>query len=191
MCSFLRNHGERVDQYGPSDRTRVDAPPGPTGAPAERPPEQPDERPAEQPAEQHVEIRFTIDDAERADTIAGTLLAAHVVACAQRIGPIRSRYWWSGALQQSDEWLVLLKTRSELTGRVIETVRAHHPYDTPEILAVPVVAGLSGYLGWIDRVTAEGGRDIGAAPDTEPGPKGGTGPEAGGRPGGTADPSPG
>lgn len=105
----------------------------------------------------HTEIRFTIDDPGRADQITGLLLAERLVACGQRVGPVVSRYWWSGSLEQNEEWLVLLKTRSELADRVIATIATHHPYDTPEIVAVPVVAGLAGYLDWIDEVTTPGG----------------------------------
>ncbi len=125
-CSFLSNYGERESRYAPSEIS---------------------------PPEAHVEIRFSIDDEARADEIVGALLARRLVACGQRIGPMTSRYWWSGKLQQSEEWLVLLKTRSELTGRVSEVIVAHHPYDTPEIVAVPIVTGLARYLDWIDTVT--------------------------------------
>jgi periplasmic divalent cation tolerance protein len=103
----------------------------------------------------YVELRFTIDDETAADAIVGALLADHLVACGQRIGPITSRYWWSGAIEQSDEWMVLLKTRSTLADRVIERIVEQHPYDTPEVIVVPIVAGHTAYLDWIGDVTAE------------------------------------
>ena len=49
----------------------------------------------------------------RADAIVGSLLARHLVACGQRTGPVTSRYWWNGSLEQAEEWLVLLKTRRD------------------------------------------------------------------------------
>ena len=101
----------------------------------------------------HAEIRFTVDDPDRADTIVGSLLAERVIACGQRIGPVLSRYWWSGRIERSDEWLVLVKTRSELVSRVIDMIVERHPYDTPEVIAVPIVAAHGGYLDWIDHVT--------------------------------------
>ena len=125
-CSFLSNYGERESRYAPS----IISPPV-----------------------THVEIRFSIDDKTRADQIIGALLARRLVACGQRIGPMTSRYWWSGKLEQSEEWLILLKTRSELTERVSDVITAHHPYETPEIVALPIVAGLAPYLDWIDTVT--------------------------------------
>jgi periplasmic divalent cation tolerance protein len=113
----------------------------------------------------HLEIRFTIDDEAAADAIISALLIERLVACGQRIGPIRSRYWWSGSIEQSEEWLVLLKTRSELTHRVIDTIVERHPYETPEVLAVPIVAGHADYLDWIDDVTVEAGDATAGAGD--------------------------
>ncbi len=85
----------------------------------------------------------------------GSLLGGHLVACGQRVGPVISRYWWHGSVEQAEEWLVLLKTRSELATRVIDAVVDGHPYETPEVVAFPILAGSVSYLGWIDEVTAE------------------------------------
>jgi periplasmic divalent cation tolerance protein len=89
-----------------------------------------------------VQIQFAIDDAGRADAIVESLLARHLVACGQRSGPMISRYWWRGSIEQSEEWLVVLKTRSELAARVIDAVVDDHPYDTPEVVAWPILEGL-------------------------------------------------
>jgi periplasmic divalent cation tolerance protein len=101
----------------------------------------------------HVQIQFAIDDPARADAMVESLLDRHLVACGQRTGPIRSRYRWRGSLDEAEEWLVLLKTRTELTDRVIEAVVDQHPYETPEVIAVPVVGGAPDYLEWIDQST--------------------------------------
>jgi len=101
-----------------------------------------------------VQIQFAIDDPEKADAIVGSLLARRLVACGQRTGPVTSRYWWNGSLEQSDEWLVLLKTRTSLASSVIDAVVAEHPYDTPEVIALAVSDGAPGYLEWIDVTTA-------------------------------------
>ena len=63
-----------------------------------------------------VQVQFAIDDAEKADEIVAFLLDRHLVACGQRIGPMVSRYWWEGSLEQAEEWLVLLKTRCRTGG---------------------------------------------------------------------------
>src|SRR5271169_1759139 len=84
----------------------------------------------------HVQVQFAIDDRERADAIVESLLTRRLVACGQRLGPVSSRYWWNGSLEESAEWLVLLKTRSELASQVIESIVADHPYEVPEVVAV-------------------------------------------------------
>ncbi len=101
----------------------------------------------------HVQVQFAIDDPVRADAMVESLLDSRLVACGQRTGPVRSRYRWQGSLEEAEEWLVLLKTRTELTDRVIELVVDQHPYETPEVIVVPVVGGARGYLEWIDRCT--------------------------------------
>jgi periplasmic divalent cation tolerance protein len=102
----------------------------------------------------HVQVQFAIDDAERADAIVEALLAEHLIACGQLLGPIRSRYWWEGRLEQADEWLVLMKTRAELARQVVAAVGRHHPYETPEVVTLELVGGAADYLAWIDEVTA-------------------------------------
>jgi periplasmic divalent cation tolerance protein len=102
----------------------------------------------------HVQIQFAIDDAARGDSIVESLLAVHLVACGQRTGPMTSRYWWGGSVEQAEEWLVILKTRSELASRVIHAVVSSHPYEVPEVVVVPILDGSPAYLAWIDEVTS-------------------------------------
>ncbi len=101
-----------------------------------------------------VEVRFTIDDSERADAIVDALLAGGLVACGQRSGPVESRYWWKGALERAEEWSVCLKTTAELAPDVVEAVGVAHPYETPEIVVVELAGGSGGYLEWIRREAA-------------------------------------
>ena len=105
----------------------------------------------------HVQIQFAIDDPVRADQIIEQLLVDRVVACGQRTGPVVSRYWWQGSLERAEEWLVLVKTRTELGPAVIEAVTAAHPYETPEVVVVDLAGGSPSYLEWIDQVTAPAG----------------------------------
>ena len=102
----------------------------------------------------HVQVEFTIDDRAVGDAILDSLLADGMVACGQTVGPIVSRYWWDGSVQESEEWMVLLKTRTDLSAPVIDAIVAQHPYDTPEVVVLPIVDGALGYLEWIDEVTA-------------------------------------
>lgn len=102
-----------------------------------------------------VQVQFALDDPERADAIVGSLLAEHLVACGQRTAPIISRYRWKGELEQAEEWLVLLKTRADLADRVIDAILRDHPYQTPEVIVLPVIQGSPAYLDWIAEATAD------------------------------------
>ena len=102
-----------------------------------------------------VQVQFAINDGEKADEIVAFLLVGHLVACGQRIGPMVSRYWWEGSLEQAEEWLVLLKTRAELAARVTDAIVGAHPYQTPEVITLAIVEGSPRYLEWIADATAE------------------------------------
>ena len=107
----------------------------------------------------YVQVQFAIDDPEIADSIVESLLSDHLVACGQRSAPVISRYWWKGRLERAEEWLVLLKTRTDLAPRVIEVIVGTHPYQTPEVIAVAIADGARPYLEWIDQVTGVASRE--------------------------------
>src|ERR1700730_13668523 len=102
----------------------------------------------------HVQIQFAIDDPAAGDSIVGSLLAAHLIACGQRTGPMTSRYWWGGCVEQAEEWLVVLKTRSQLGARVIGAVVWSPPYGGPDVVPLPILDGPPASLAWIDEVTS-------------------------------------
>jgi periplasmic divalent cation tolerance protein len=106
-------------------------------------------------APRFVQVQFAVDDAAAAERIAEALLAEGLVACAQRTGPLTSRYHWNGSLESAEEWLVLLKTRVGLEERVVARVVEEHPYEVPEVIVLPVVGGAPAYLDWIDQVTSD------------------------------------
>jgi periplasmic divalent cation tolerance protein len=87
---------------------------------------------------------------EEAERIAQVLLDRRLAACVQVEGPLRSRYWWEGRQEEATEWRCTAKTRIELVDRVVTAVRAVHSYDTPEIVATPIVAGDPAYLAWVE-----------------------------------------
>jgi periplasmic divalent cation tolerance protein len=104
-----------------------------------------------------VQVQFAVNDAALADRIVEDLLDRRLVACGQRLGPVTSRYWWKGVQEVSEEWLVILKTRQAIAGAVVESVRAVHPYETAEILVLPVLGGNRSYLAWIEEETGNAG----------------------------------
>jgi periplasmic divalent cation tolerance protein len=87
--------------------------------------------------------------------VADALLEPRLAACVQVLGPMTSRYWWEGKREESVEWLLLAKTRDDLVDRVVEAVRAAHPYDVPEVLATPVEGGDADYLRWVADETTQ------------------------------------
>jgi periplasmic divalent cation tolerance protein len=88
---------------------------------------------------------------EEAETIVQRLLEARLIACANIIGPVQSRFHWSGKIDKAEEYLILMKSRKTLFEKLSETVKALHSYEVPEILAVPVVDGSKAYMDWLDN----------------------------------------
>lgn len=96
-----------------------------------------------------VVVLVTAPDLNTARQLAHALLEARVVACANLLPGLESHYWWQGRLENSAEVLLVLKTTRRRLKDLEKIVLAHHPYDTPEILALPVVQGTSKYLRWL------------------------------------------
>ena len=82
------------------------------------------------------------------------LLNRRLIACAQTIGPVTSRYWWQGAIEQAQEWLFVCKATADRLDEVIDAVRARHPYEVPEIVAFEITGGLDAYTDWVAAETA-------------------------------------
>ena len=91
----------------------------------------------------------THEDARR---VAGALLAEKLAACVQLM-EIESHYVWKGETRHEPEVMLLAKTRRKLFARVIERIKALHPYETPEIVAQNFTAGFAPYLDWIEAET--------------------------------------
>jgi len=94
-------------------------------------------------------VYCTCSSADNARLIAESLVAERLVACANILPGIQSVYRWHGKVESGTEWLLMMKTRAECLARLQERIRALHTYELPEIVAVPIVAGLEPYLNWI------------------------------------------
>ncbi|WP_123517142.1 divalent-cation tolerance protein CutA [Streptomyces sp. 2132.2] len=90
-----------------------------------------------------------VDSAEEAAALARTAVEERLAACAQVTGPVTSVYRWQEALETSQEWQVLFKTTEAVYPALEARLTAGHPYDTPEIIATPVVRGSERYLAWV------------------------------------------
>ena len=89
-----------------------------------------------------------------AEGLATDLVERSLAACVQ-VGPgVTSVYRWKGTVEKSSEMLLLIKTRRELFSGVEAAIRARHPYDVPEIIALSVSDGHAPYLAWIAETTA-------------------------------------
>ena len=93
------------------------------------------------------------DDAS-ADRIARALVQNQLAACVNRHGPVSSVYRWQGAVEQAAEVALVIKTTRDAYRAVEEAIRQMHPYDVPEIVAVPAEAGSAQYLRWIRESVA-------------------------------------
>lgn len=96
-----------------------------------------------------LQVFVTVPTADVGDKIASRMVEERLAACVQRIGPIRSVYRWQGNIENSEEWLLLLKTDGDSWPTLRERIVALHPYEVPEILALPIVEGHPPYLRWL------------------------------------------
>lgn len=94
------------------------------------------------------EVIITADDEGWLIDFTRSLVAERLAACGHH-QPIRSVYRWEGAIQEERELRVALHTRTSLVAEIIDRVRQAHPYDTPCVLALPVIDGSRAYLDWV------------------------------------------
>jgi periplasmic divalent cation tolerance protein len=94
-----------------------------------------------------------LPDRASAERLATALIEQRVAACVNILAPCRSVYRWQGSVQHEDEHPLLIKTTSERYAVLEKAIREHHPYELPEIIAVPVDSGLPAYLDWVDAET--------------------------------------
>jgi periplasmic divalent cation tolerance protein len=95
---------------------------------------------------------------DRAEAIARAVLEPRLAACVNVIPGVTSLYWWQSAIARDVESTLLIKTRADLVAAVTEAVRAVHPYDVPEVIALPVAPGLGNdaYRAWVVGETKGG-----------------------------------
>lgn len=103
-------------------------------------------------------VLITAASTGEAATIGRTLVEERLAACVSVVPAVRSLFWWEGRLHEADESLLVVKTRRERYEALEARVRALHSYSVPEVLALPVESGFSGYLAWVrESIHAEGG----------------------------------
>lgn len=98
----------------------------------------------------------TCPDEATARQIATALVAGGLAACVNRVPGIRSLYRWEGQVQDDGEELLVIKTTADQYQAAEAAIQARHPYDLPEIIALPVSTGSAAYLDWVRQATAAG-----------------------------------
>jgi periplasmic divalent cation tolerance protein len=101
---------------------------------------------------------MTAGTSEEAERLATALVEERLAACVNLVAPLNSIYRWRGAVERSEEVLLIAKSRRSLLRRFIERVRALHSYEVPEVIALPIVAGARPYLDWLMAETRQVGR---------------------------------
>jgi periplasmic divalent cation tolerance protein len=92
-------------------------------------------------------------DSASADAIARRLVENRLAACVNRLAPVSSIYRWQGAVETAAEIPLLIKCTRERYAEVETVIRELHPYEVPEIVALPVAGGWGPYLRWVDNET--------------------------------------
>jgi periplasmic divalent cation tolerance protein len=94
-------------------------------------------------------VLTNLPDRAAAERLAERVIGAQLAACVNILAPCRSVYRWKGAVQNEEEHPMLIKTTAERYPALEQALRAGHPYELPEIIAVPIERGLPAYLEWV------------------------------------------
>lgn len=98
-------------------------------------------------------VLTNLPDAASARILADHLVTARLAACVNILAPCRSVYRWQGAIEDAEEVPLLIKTTTARYAELEAAIRAGHPYELPEIVAVPLSRGLPAYLAWVATET--------------------------------------
>ena len=107
----------------------------------------------------HVVALCTVPNAEEGARIGRAVVEARLAACVNVVDRLRSIYIWQGELCDDPETLLVMKTSQHLVDALAATIAREHPYDVPEVVALPVVGGHGPYLAWIDEVVGADSRE--------------------------------
>ena len=100
------------------------------------------------------QVTTTLPDQAAAERVAATLVEERLAACVQVFGPVSSTYWWQGSVERSIEWYCQAKTTVARLPQLLARIQELHPYQVPEIIAVPILQGSSEYLKWIEKTVS-------------------------------------
>lgn len=102
-----------------------------------------------------LQLSTTTSKRQDAEQIAAELVSRRLAGCVQVSGPIVSTYRWQGKTETSEEWMCTIKTSRERLAAIQSVMAEIHPYDVPELIATPIVAGSDKYLAWLKEQLAD------------------------------------
>ncbi|MBN2150714.1 MAG: divalent-cation tolerance protein CutA [Candidatus Lokiarchaeota archaeon] len=105
------------------------------------------------PQNKYIVVLSTVPSEEVGKKLASVLLEKKLVPCVNILPNVRSIYTWKGEIRDEAELLMVMKTRASLFDTLKDEIKANHPYECPEILALPVLAAYQPYLDWIQENT--------------------------------------
>lgn len=94
-------------------------------------------------------VRVNCPDRDTADLLSRKAIEARLAACTNLSGPVTASYVWEGRVERDEEYVLVLKARATAWAALRDLVRQHHPFDTPAILALPVIEAEPGYAAWL------------------------------------------
>jgi len=104
---------------------------------------------------EYILVITTVPDEATAGKIAQQVVQSRLAACASISSSVRSFYWWENKIAQDKEFMLFIKTRTAHYSALEEKIKQIHPYQVPEIIALPIIQGIQSYLQWIDVETGK------------------------------------
>lgn len=102
-----------------------------------------------------VQIQTTLDDRPVAEELIRGAVERRLAACGQLTGPVKSTYWWNGAVEDAEEWVCVFKTTRSLAASLERWIIERHPYEVPEVVTVGITGVSKDYGDWIENETEE------------------------------------
>lgn len=99
-------------------------------------------------------VFVTVPGARVGSRVSKGVLTSRLASCVSVIPRVRSMYWWEGKITQANEVMLVMKTTKSKYKKLERRIMELHPYQVPEIIAIPLVAGLPQYIEWVAREVA-------------------------------------
>ena len=101
---------------------------------------------------EYIIVFITVPNLEVGEKLGNVLVEEKLAACVNITSEIKSLYFWKGSIEHDSEYLLIIKTRRDTFENLEKKVKEIHPYEVPEIVAMPIILGTKEYLNWIDEV---------------------------------------